>query len=722
MKTVSFILLILLSLSLFAQDSKMVLESAMAKQWQYLFPGYKFNFGWRGNTDNFTEAKGYDLMEFSASSSKEKVLLTFDDLNKPVVAAGLDPLSYFPEFTWRNDNEIEFIHDSHFISFDVSTKKITLDIPFDKNASKVYDDTEPLADFCYANKMLAYSLDNNLYITFNGGKVKQITKDEKGILNGQIVHRNEFGINKGTFWSPNGKYLAFYRMDETMVTEYPLVDMTARISQLKNIRYPMAGMKSHEVTLGVYDVASGKTIFLETGEPKEQYLTNIAWSPDDKYIYIAVLNRGQNHMKLNKYDAVTGKFVKTLFEEKNDRYVEPENPMIFLKNKPDEFLWLSERDGYKHFYHYDSEGNLKGQLTKGEWMVTEFLGFDKTGNSIFFMSTEKSPIENHAYKLDLLTKTRTQITKTDGNHTVKVNYNGTMVLDNYSNYTTPNAFQVMGTDGKVKKEIAKLEDPFKKEGLKISQPEVVELLSGDGKTKLYARIIKPLDFDPAKKYPAIVYVYGGPHAQLVSNTWMAGAGVWDLFMAQEGYVMLTIDNRGSSNRGFEFESIIHRRLGVAEMADQMKGIEYLQSLGFVDMERIGVHGWSYGGFLTTNLMLNFDKTFKVGVAGGPVCDWKYYEIMYGERYMDTPEENPEGYTNACLTKQTKKLKGKLLMIHGYIDNVVVMQHSLDFLKEAISNSVQVDYFVYPTHEHNVRGKDRIHLMRKVTNYFNDYLK
>jgi dipeptidyl-peptidase-4 len=250
---------------------------------------------------------------------------------------------------------------------------------------------------------------------------------------------------------------------------------------------------------------------------------------------------------------------------------------------------------------------------------------------------------------------------------------------------------------------------------------MVNLTADDGTTNLYGRLIKPTNYDPSKKYPVIVYVYGGPHTQLVTNSWLGGARLWEYYMAQKGYVMFTLDNRGSSNRGLEFENAIHRQLGVHELSDQLVGLNFLKSLPFVDSTRIGVHGWSYGGFMAISMMLKSDNRFKVGVAGGPVTDWSLYEVMYGERYMDAPEENPEGYSNANLKNYAKNLKGNLLLIHGDIDPTVVPQHSLNFIHECIKQGVQIDFFIYPRHEHNVRGRDRIHLMQKVTNYFDDYL-
>ena len=481
----------------------------------------------------------------------------------------------------------------------------------------------------------------------------------------------------------------------------------------------MAGMKSEEVTLCVYNTETKSKITFETGEPKEQFLTNIAWSPDEKYVYIAVLNREQNHLKINQYDILSGKMVKTLFEEKHDKYVEPLKPMLFLKNSPDQFLWISNRDGYKHIYLYNTYGALVKQLTQGNWEVTEIIGFDTREQNLYFTSTEKSPIERHLYKVEIKTNKKTCLTTESGSHTTSVSPSGLYFVDNYSSSTVPRVINLKSVAGKDIKNLLTAGNPLK--DYELGNYQLFSIKAADGKTDLYGRLIKPVDFDATKKYPVIVYVYGGPHSQLVSEKWFDSFIMWQFYMAQKGFVSMTLDNRGTSYRGFEFENVIHRQVGQMEMADQMKGIEYLKSLSYIDSERIGVYGWSFGGFMTLSLMLNYPDVFKVGVAGGPVTDWKYYEIMYGERYMDMPDENPQGYTQTSVLNKVKNLKGKLLIIHGGVDPTVVWQQSLLFVNESIKENVQLDYFVYPQHEHNVRGKDRIHLMEKISLYFQDHL-
>jgi dipeptidyl-peptidase-4 len=481
----------------------------------------------------------------------------------------------------------------------------------------------------------------------------------------------------------------------------------------------MAGMKSEEVLVGIYDIKTSNITYLQTGEPVEQYLTNIAWSPDEKFIYIAVLNREQNHMKLNKYDISDGKFVSTLFEEKSDKYVEPLQPMKFLPNDPSKFIWQTRKDGYSHLYLYGVDGKEISQITKGNYEVAEVYGFTADGNDLIIKANKETPINFDIYRVNIATGAMIRISKDAGTHSAIVSADGTYIIDNYSSTKVPNEYVIYDIKGKKINTILSSKNPLA--DYKLGDMRIGTLKANDAQTDLYYRIILPPDFDPAKKYPAIVYVYGGPHAQLVTDDWMGGAGGWDFYMAQQGYIMFTLDNRGSANRGAAFENIIHRNLGVVESQDQMTGIEYLRSLGYVDMERIGVHGWSYGGFMTTSLMTDHADVFKVGVAGGPVINWELYEIMYGERYMDMPSENAEGYANANLLNKVEKLKGRLMLIHGTSDPVVVWQHSLNFVDKCVEKKVLIDYMVYPGHEHNVRGYDRIHLMRTVTRYFEDNL-
>jgi dipeptidyl-peptidase 4 len=715
MKTsLKFYLLILAFISVkgFSQTKTFTLEDAYGKR--ILSPKYMKQLQWISKSDCFSYVEYNKLLKGYADSEKRDTLIKLADLSDAVKKLGDNDITAFPQINWFNENSFYFNENNKIYLYDLSIKKVQIIGVLHEDADNV--------DVSGKTLNAAYSVKNNLYVSVKGKEYAVTTDTNKNIVNGQSVHRDEFGITKGTFWSPSGNLLAFYRMDQTMVTDYPLVhisELSNRIAEEEMMKYPMAGMASHHVTVGVFDPSTQKKIFLKTGEPAEQYLTNICWSPDEKYIFIQVLNRAQNHMKLNEYDAATGDFVKTLFEEENDKYVEPLHPLYFLNTKPEQFIYQTQKDGYNHLYLYDISGKLIKQITKGKWVVTDFLGTDAKDTKAFYISTAASPIEKHIYSVDLKNGKTVKISSAEGVHDAKVSNDGKFVLDNYSSTKLASQYDLETSDGKYLQTLLKNVNPLK--DYKMPEMTIFTIKAKDS-TDLYCRLIKPIDFDPAKKYPVIVYVYGGPHEQLITDSWLGGAGYFLHYLATKGYVVFTLDNHGTADRGLAFEQAIYRNIGTAEMEDQLLGVEYLKKLSYVDTARIGVHGWSYGGFMTINMLLKNPGLFKVAVAGGPVIDWKFYEVMYGERYMDTPEENPVGYDNANLLNYVKDLQGKLLIIHGTVDHTVVWQHTLTFVKKCVDEGKQLDYFVYPEHDHNVTGKDRVHLLHKIENYFNDYLK
>ncbi|MDH8702418.1 dipeptidyl-peptidase-4 [Dysgonomonadaceae bacterium PH5-43] len=693
-----------------AQDKYLTLEDLIpgGKTYYNFVPRTKYNVKWKG--DDLIVNNGDSMWIANPKNpTKQKLFLTKEELRTLI---GNDRV---------NINNVSFskINEQYYGRIAVSSKIIYFDI--DKKEILTSFDTEGAyknITLCPENMTLAFTIDNNLYIRSSKSEAIAVTNEPKDIVCGQSVHRNEFGIDGGIFWSPKGSYLAFYRMDETMVTDYPLVDVSKRIAELKSIKYPMAGMTSHEVTLGVYNVQSGETVYLKTGEPKDHYLTNISWDPSEKYIYIMELSRNQNHLQLNKYSVETGEKVLTLFEENNDKYVEPQNPLVFLKNNPERFIYQSRKDGYNHLYIYGVSGNFITQLTSGDWDVKTVIGL--TNDDVYFTSNEISPIEYQIYKVNIKSGKKTQLSSEAGVHSPMLSASGKYIIDSYSNQTTPRNIDLIEISKGGVKRLQTAENPY----LNYTLPEITlgSIKAADKETDIYYRLIKPTDFDPNKKYPVIVYVYGGPHSQMVLNNWLGSVRGWEIYMAQKGYVLFSLDNRGTSNRGFAFESVTHRKLGIEETADQMEGVKFLESLPYVDGDRVGVHGWSYGGFMTTNLMLRHSDKIKVGVAGGPVIDWKFYEVMYGERYMDSPQDNPEGYELTNMNKLAGNLKGRFMLIHGDEDPVVVWQHSLSFLKACINAETYPDYFVYPGEEHNMVGRDRVHLQEKISRYFDDYLK
>lgn len=568
---------------------------------------------------------------------------------------------------------------------------------------------------------MAFVRDNNLYVRTSDGRELQVSTDgSREIVYGQSVHREEFGITKGTFWNPQGSLLAFYRMDQSMVTDYPQVDISARIAAYKPDKYPMAGETSHVVSVGVFDPSTSKTIYLQTASPIDRYFTNISWSPDGKTIYVQELNRDQNHMELISYDAITGAKLKVLYEERHAKYVEPQTPITFLPWDASKFILQSQRDGYNHLYLFDKEGHELRQLTQGKFVVLDIVGFNEKNKSVIILSTEKSPLQHNLYSVNIKTGRRTLLDEGSGVHSGRLSADGSMLIDSYSSPTVARSINLVNTATGKRENLLTASEPW--DAYEVPEISCGSIKAADGTTDLYYRMVKPVGFDATKKYPTVVYVYGGPHARNVLATRHWQTRGWEIYMAQKGYLLFILDNRGSSERGLDFENVTFRHLGVEEMKDQIKGVEYLKSLPFVDANRIGVHGWSFGGFMTTNLMLTYPDIFKVGVAGGPVIDWKYYEVMYGERYMDTPQQNPDGYDGSNLCKKAGNLKGRLQIIIGYNDPTCVPQHSLSFLRAAEDAGTQPDFFTYPGDGHNMFGRDQVHLHERITRYFDDYLK
>ncbi len=702
----------MLIMTSFAQEKKMLTPADASYNNYEVFPKGK-SFKWLGDTDKYVFTEGDELRYQTPGEKSSHTLLTMEQINSLCKGNGIGDFKKMPNITWKDEHSGYFYKmgdDGGLVLYllNINEKSIKKVTALPANAENV--------NLNEVTMRIAYTIGNDLYIA-DGDKTSRLTENPEHVIAGQSVHRNEFAIDGGIFWSPDGNKLAYYLMDESMVTDYPLVDITTRIAEAKPIKYPMAGMTSHIVKLHVYDIATGADVVMRTGEPEEHYLTAITWNNDNEKIYIGILNRGQDTLSFNEYNALSGEFNKTIFHDEDEQYVEPQGPAYFLPGSTTEFLWLAQRDGYYHLWLHNTKTLKARQIEKGDYVVTAFNGFDSEGNA-YYTSTEVSPLQRHFYKVNIKNGKKVCITQKHGTHSVSPSKSGRFFIDNYTSTDVPRAVCIQDEKGRDFAPLYMAEDPLKDYNLGVTELDTIK--SEDGHA-LYTRIVKPYNFDENKKYPVIVYVYGGPHAQLITDSWLAGAGIYLNYLAQEGFIVFTIDNRGSADRGEAFEQVIHRQCGQAEMRDQMTGIEYLKTKPYIDPERIGSDGWSYGGFMSTSLKINYPETFKVSVAGGPVINWKYYEIMYGERYMDTPEENPEGYELTALDNKTDKLEGKLLIIHCSTDPTVVWQHSLSFLENAIHNQKQIDYFVYPGHDHNVYGMDRAHLIMKITEYFKENL-
>ena len=719
---INFLLtLLVLSLPMAAQDKLFTLEDLNygGTNYRNLQPQNLWLTWWG---DQLIETDVEECSVIDAKTGKKTTLFTLEQIND-----------------WAKSDDQKYVRHLMNATFpypdkpivQVGNRKAVILVDF-KDKKIVWQDSisgQEAYDWNPISRATAYVDDYQLFVVDGQGKKHQLSTDgSREIVFGQSVHRNEFGIEKGTFWSPDGQRLAFYRMDQSMVTDYPQVDIDTRIASYEPDKYPTAGETSHQVTVGVYDITTNKTIFLNTpiiqnnqnNQDTPVYFTNIAWSPDSKTIYMFELNRDQNDCRLVSYDAITGEKKAELYQETSEKYVEPLHPIQFFPWDDNLFILQSQRDGYNHLYLYNIKGELVKQLTSGTFVVQEVLGFNKKDKSIIISSNEANPIQHNTYAVDIKTGKRTLLDNGKGSHHGVLSESGLYFYDKYSEPDVPRNIDVVEVKTAKAQRLLTAEDPWK--GYQQPTFECGTIKAADGKTDLYYRMVKPHDFDATKKYPTVIYVYGGPHAHNVEAAWHWYSRSWETYMAQKGYIVFILDNRGSENRGRDFEQVTFRQLGQIEMQDQMKGVDYLRSLPYIDMDRLGVHGWSFGGFMTISLMTNYPDVFKVGVAGGPVIDWKWYEVMYGERYMDTPQTNPEGYEKTSLIAKAKNLKGKLQIITGYNDDTVIPQHCLSFLKACIEAGTQPDFFVYPGEPHNMRGHASVHLHERITQYFEDYLK
>ena len=557
---------------------------------------------------------------------------------------------------------------------------------------------------------------------------------------GVSVSRNEFGIDGGLFPSPDGKRLAYYRKDESKVGIFPLLDITSRTGSLIALRYPMNGMDSERVDLCIWDSESRTNITIDADaltEPAvcdpqsksctpelyadDRYLTNISWQ-DDKTILIQAVDRSQHYCKLVSFDATTGELTGTILREENPEWVEPYEPTHPVS--PDRFIYSTDnRDGFKNLYLCDLKGNIIRIPTAHA--DVQFKAY--RDGWIYYTSSELSPAENHFFRIKLTLPRRSdkgvrfgqpqRLTSEQGWHSITMLPDGW--FDTFSSFDNPGWSKVFSDDGKLRETLVESRDPLGEYA--SCEVEFGTVPSADGLYQNHYRLIKPLNFDPQRKYPLIVYVYGGPHSQMVHDSWLGNIRMWEMLMAQRGYVVYCQDNRGTQCHGAAYEKAISRCCGQAEMQDQMVGIRALLAEPWIDSTRVGVHGWSYGGFMTISLATTYPEIFKVAVAGGPVIDWKWYEIMYGERYMDTELTNPEGFALTTLMGKANKLQCRLLICQGAIDDTVVWQHSLSFLQECIDEGKQVEYFPFPKAYHNMMGRERVYLYQKITDYFDNNL-
>lgn len=650
--------------------------------------------------------------------TKDQILLVSEINNQIIRSISLDMLNaklesqleVFPQLRWIDEIRLWFKHEQNIIIYDTSSGVFEI-------ANILHKEAENIEVF--SPHLVAYTVGPNLFLS-SSGNIIQLTNNlaSSHILSGHSVHRQEFGIEKGIFFSPHGTLLAYYRMDQNMVDDYPFEDFQSYPVKIDYIKYPMAGRKNHEVKLVVYNLESKEHKVLDTQGPPDQYLTSISWASDER-ILLNILNRAQNHLRTYLFDIKNGQSGELLFEHHAQKYINPQFSFYTTAEYPEQAYWCSNHAGWTQLYKLDMHDKSMSLLTPELKDISEAVGFRAFGAYFFYMAFSNDHPSRHGYFYNRNNNSILNLTHdNEGIHTLIPSDDGSLILDVFSNQNTPYHVNIINLEGHILNTIYSAPNPLVE--YRNTLIKIFKLRSADDKYDLFARIIFPPEFSSTTSYPAILYVYGGPHVQIVQDSW--GAPLWQIMMAQKGYIIFSLDNRGSAHRGQAFEQETFRALGREEVLDQMAGINYLRSLNFVDMGRLGVHGWSFGGYMTMALMLKNPKVFKVGVEGGGVVDWTNYESFYTERFMGLPQENAESYEHSSLLNLINNLDDDIMLITGTHDDVVVPRHMKLFIAKAIECDKKIDIFFYPYGKHHFDIKSKFHFYNKMTCYFDEKLK
>jgi dipeptidyl-peptidase-4 len=571
-------------------------------------------------------------------------------------------------------------------------------------------------------KYVSFVRNHNLWlVTVADGKDRAFTEGgTEEVRKGELdwVYPEELEITTAYWWAPDSSAIAYFEMNESKVAKYPLVDFSSPVGEAEEERYPPAGGGNPIVRVFVAPVIGGEAHAMDTGENTDIYIARVNWLTDSKHVAIQRLNRQQTVLDLLIADASTGQ-TRTAVMEQDQYWINVSNDLRFLKDGK-RFLWSSERSGYRHLYLYDLEGKQLAQLTKGEWEVSAVDAVDEGKGLVYFTGTAKTPLERHLYRVSLDGSAVSRITIHNGTHGVNMAPDASAFVDTYSDVVTPPRQDVARADGSLLRVINENRVPGLAE-YHLSAPQFLSVKAHDG-MPLNAVMIKPPDFDASKKYPVLVFTYGGPHAQVVLNAWGGNTALWHQSMAQKGYIIFSLDNRGSAGRGHVFEEPIHYSLGAVELSDQRDGVAYLKSLPYVDGDRIGIWGWSYGGHMTLHAMFESGGEFKAGFAGGPVTDWHFYDSIYTERYLGLLPQNEKSYRASSPVNTAEKLKGKLLIAHGTGDDNVHFANTLSLINELIELGKYVEVMPFPGRGHGVSdAAGRKVLFNRVTQFFLDNL-
>lgn len=599
--------------------------------------------------------------------------------------------------------------------YDIKSKSITL---VSKNGIQ-----EPT--FSRDGKKIAYGFENNLYIkNLEDGNTTQVTIDgqKNSIINGitDWVYEEEFAFVRAFQWSVNGDKLAFIKFDETEVPEFQMDVYGSELYPTQDVfKYPKAGENNSKVSLQIYDLSSAKTSEIDLSKYNNYYIPRILWTEDNNLLSVQLTNRHQNELDLVFVNA-SNNSSNLILKEKDDAYVDVTDNLTFLNNNS--FFWTSEKDGWNHIYQYDKSGKLMNQVTKGDWEVTSFYGFDQNTGRVYFQSTENGNINRNVYSVLPNAKNKVRLTQQTGTNRADFSANFTYFINTFSDANTPFVYSLH--DAKSGKSIREIKNnnalKSKLGSYKISPKEFSTIKIHGEDLNMY--MIKPLDFDENKTYPLFMYQYSGPGSQNVANSWMGGNDYWHQMLAQQGYIVVCVDGRGTGFKGAKFKKMTQNELGKYEVEDQTAVAKKLGAESYIDASRIGIWGWSYGGFMSANCLFQAPDTFEMAIAVAPVTSWRYYDSIYTERYMKTPQENASGYDNNSPISHVKKLKGKLLLVHGSADDNVHVQNTMSLVEALVQENKQFDWRIYPDKNHGIYGGNtRLHLYTLMTDYIKENL-
>ena len=670
------------------------------------------------NYDAGSRSMQIDLFDFA---SLKKVTTLIDSKNVPVLAEGIDSYTFSPDeksiLIANNSNPI-FRHSftADYFLYDISTKKV----------SKLFDFQIQEPTFSPDGKKIAFAKENNLYVYDIASKqITTITTDGKrnSVINGitDWVYEEEFAFVRAFDWSKDSKKVAYIRFDESQVPEFSMSIFKKDLyPTVETFKYPKAGEKNSEVSLHIYDLASKGTQKVNLSQYADFYIARLQWSNEANVLSAQVLNRHQDNLDLLFIDGNSGA-TKVVLNEKDKAYVDVTDNLTFLKDNS--FIWTSEKDGFNHIYVYDKTGKLKNQVTKGNWEVTNYYGFDEKTNTVFYQSVENGSINRDVYSINLNGKNKLRLSKSTGTNAATFSPNFQYFINTFSSATQPTTYTL--NTSKTGAEVQVIENNLalatKLKGYNLSSKEFFVLKTAKG-NELNAWILKPKDFDPSKKYPVFMYQYSGPGSQQVNNDWNSNDDYWFQMLAQQGYIIACVDGRGTGFKGAAFKKVTQKELGKYEVEDQIDAAKVIGNYPYVDKNRMGIWGWSFGGFMASNCILKGNDVFKMAIAVAPVTNWRFYDSIYTERYMQTPQENASGYDENSPINHVSKLKGKFLLIHGSGDDNVHVQNSMQMMEALIQANKQFDSQIYPDKNHGIYGgKTRIQLFNKMTNFIKDNL-